>query len=107
MRTGLVPTSDMWLAPRIPAMKEVADFNLKYAKAIDVTGTAGASGEQLRRRARAMYPDLQKALARMQAEGSKVDGTPLESVLLVEGARVSTSVDLAALQVPGGFKQKS
>ena len=83
---GMVITSDMWLAPRIPQMKEIADFDLRYAKALDVTGAAGASAEQLAA-ALAMYPGLQKGLARMQTEGSKLEGTPLESVVVVKGVK--------------------
>ena len=29
---GLVMTSDMWLAPKIAAMKEIADFDMRYAQ---------------------------------------------------------------------------
>src|SRR5947209_19280679 len=29
---GLVVTSDMWLAPRIAAMNEVAEFDMRYAQ---------------------------------------------------------------------------
>ena len=28
----MVMTSDMWLAPRIPAMKEIAEFDQRYAQ---------------------------------------------------------------------------
>lgn len=83
---GLLLTSNSWLAPRIPAMKEIQDFEIRYAKQIDATGAAGASAEQMAA-ALAMYPGLQKALARMQAEGSKLDGTPLESVMTIEAVR--------------------
>jgi hypothetical protein len=83
---GMVMTSDMWLAPRIPAMKEITDFEMRYAQKLDVTGAAGASAEQLAA-ALAMYPGLQKGLARMQSEGARLDGTPLESVLVVKGVK--------------------
>ncbi|HSL21940.1 MAG TPA: hypothetical protein VK886_10425 [Vicinamibacterales bacterium] len=98
---GLVLTSDAWMAPRIPAMKEIADFDVRYAKAIDVTGAAGASAEQLAT-ALAMYPGLQKALARMQAEGSQLDGTPLESVLTVEGVKSAEQMSQAKEEQSGG-----
>ena len=29
---GMVLTSDMWLAPTIAAMKEIADFDMRYAQ---------------------------------------------------------------------------
>lgn len=83
---GMVLTSDMWLAPTIKEMKEILDFDLKYAKKIDVTGAAGASAEQLTA-ALAMYPGLQKGFAKMQSEGSKLEGTALASVLTVESVK--------------------
>jgi hypothetical protein len=98
---GLVLTSDMWLAPKIAAMKEIQDFEIRYAKAIDVTGAAGASAEQLAA-ALAMYPGLQKALARMQAEGTKMDGTPLETVLTVEGVKSPEQMAAAKNDDSGG-----
>jgi hypothetical protein len=98
---GMVVTSDMWLAPRIAAMKEIQDFDLRYAKAIDVTGTAGASAEQLAA-ALAMYPGLQKALARMQAEGSKMDGTPLESVMTFQSVKSPEQMEQSKEQESSG-----
>lgn len=98
---GLVLTSDMWLAPKIAAMKEIQDFDLRYAKAIDVTGAAGASAEQLAA-ALAMYPGLQKAMARMQAEGTRMEGTPLESVLTVEGVKSPEQMEQAKDQESSG-----
>ena len=29
---GLVMTADMWLGPQIPAMKEIAEFEMRYWK---------------------------------------------------------------------------
>lgn len=83
---GMVMTSDMWLAPTIKEMKEIQEFDLKYAKQINITGAAGASAEQMAA-ALAMYPGLQKAFAKMQSEGGKLDGTPLASVLTVESVK--------------------
>jgi hypothetical protein len=98
---GMVLTQDMWLAPRIPAMKEIMDFELRYAKKLDATGTAGASAEQLAA-ALAMYPGLQKGLARMQAEGSKLDGTALESVMTVKGVKSLEQMSQANEEGSGG-----
>ena len=44
---GLVLTSDMWLAPKIAAMKEVAEFDARYAKALYGSMIAGVSAEQM------------------------------------------------------------
>ena len=64
---GLVITSDMWLAPRIAAMKEIAEFELRYAQALQGPMVTGASPEQMAA-ALAMYPMLKDGLARMRAE---------------------------------------
>ena len=41
---GLVMTSDMWLAPKIAAMKEVADFDLRYAQKLAGPMVSGVVG---------------------------------------------------------------
>ena len=73
---GLVLTSDMWLAPRIAAMKEVAEFDLRYAKALYGSMIDGISAEQMAT-AMAMYPMMKDAVAKMNAEGVKMDGTAI------------------------------
>ncbi len=98
---GMVITQDSWLAPRIPAMKEIADFEVRYAKKLDASGAAGVSMEQLAA-ALAMYPGLQNGLARMQAEGSKLDGTPLESVMVVKGVKSPEQMSQANEEESGG-----
>jgi hypothetical protein len=50
-----------------------------------------------------MYPGLQKGLARMQAEGSKLDGTPLESVMTVKGVKSPEQMSQAQEQEPAGL----
>ena len=71
---GLVMTSDMWLAPKIAAMKEIADFDLRYAQKLYGPMVAGVSAEQMAA-AMAMYPMMKDAMAKMSAEGGKIDGT--------------------------------
>src|SRR5215210_2481628 len=44
---GLVMTSDMWLAPQIAAMQEIADFDLKYAQKLYGPMVAGVSASQM------------------------------------------------------------
>jgi hypothetical protein len=82
---GLVLTTDSWLAPTIAALKEVQEFDARYARQID-SAAAGASAEQLAA-AMAMFPGLQEAMKRMQDEGSRLDGTPLESTMRVESVK--------------------
>ena len=42
---GMVLTSDMWLTPRIVAMKDVLDFDLRYAQKLYGPMIAGASAD--------------------------------------------------------------
>ncbi len=78
---GLLMTMDMWLAPRVPGMKELADFDVRYAKAL--TGAATPSADQMAQ-AFAMYPGLKDAMLKMQSEKVNMDGTPIESTMTVQ-----------------------
>ncbi len=44
---GLVLTADMWLAPKIAAMKEIADFDMRYAQKLYGSMIEGVSAEQM------------------------------------------------------------
>ena len=60
---GLVLTADSWLGPDIPALKELAEFELKYWKAI-APETATISAEQMATIA-AIYPMVKPAMDRL------------------------------------------
>jgi hypothetical protein len=83
---GLVLTADTWLAPTIASMKEVAAFDMRYAQQLQGPMFAGASPEEIAA-ALAMYPGLSEGLARMRAEGGKMDGTPILTTLTVEAVK--------------------
>jgi hypothetical protein len=80
---GLVLTSDMWLGPKIAAMKEITDFDIKYAQKLYGTMIAGVSAEQMAA-AMAMYPMMKQALGKMSAEGGKIDGTPIQTTTTMD-----------------------
>ena len=61
-------TSDMWLGPEIPAMKELAEFELRYWKAI-APETAGVSAEQMAA-VMAMYPMVKQGMERLNRRRS-------------------------------------
>jgi hypothetical protein len=82
---GAVMTVDSWLGPEIPALKELAEFDLKYAKAID-PDAAGLSAEHLAAVV-ALYPMLKNANQRLQKEGAKLSGTPLSTATTFEGVK--------------------
>jgi hypothetical protein len=75
---GMLMTVDSWLAPRVAAMKEIQDFDVRYAKAM-ADAMAMPSAEQLAQ-AFAMYPGMKDAMVRMQKESVNMDGTPIETI---------------------------
>jgi hypothetical protein len=83
---GLQITSDMWMAPQIPALKEVTDFQMEYAKKLYGPMIQGASPQDMAS-AMALYPMLKPALERMNAEKDKVQGTAILTTVKVEGVK--------------------
>jgi hypothetical protein len=117
---GMIVTSDMWLAPKIAAMKEIADFDMRYAKQLYGEMIAGVSAEQMAA-AMAMYPMMKQALGRMSAEGSKLEGTPIQTTTtmdavkspeqIAEESKASANEDKSSAQggvggLLGGFAKK-
>ena len=83
---GLVLTSDSWVTPRIDAMKEVADFQLRYMKKLESPVVGAMSAEQVAA-VFAMYPMLKDAMGRVRAEGEKVEGTPILATITGESVQ--------------------
>jgi hypothetical protein len=94
---GLVLVTDMWLAPKIAAMKEVVDFDLRYARAVYGSMIAGVSAEQMAS-AMAMYPMMKDAIAKMNAEGVKMDGTAILTTTTTEAVPSADQVAEQAKQ---------
>ena len=88
---GMVMTSDMWLTPKIAAMKEVADFDMRYAQKLYGTMIAGVSAEQMAA-AMAMYPMMKPALGKMSAEGGKIDGTPVQTTTTMDAVKSADQI---------------
>jgi hypothetical protein len=102
---GLVLTSDQWLAlPRIAAMKEVADFDMRYAQKLFGPMIAGASAQDMAAAA-ALYPMMAPAIAKMRTEAVKLDGTPVMTVLTFDA--VKSAEQSAAEQKQGDSKSSS
>ena len=80
---GLVMTSDMWLGPQIPQMKEFADFEVKYWKQLQGPQTSAMSAEQMAM-VLATLPMIGKAMERMQKDSDKLTGTALETTTTFE-----------------------
>jgi hypothetical protein len=73
---GIVMTSDTWLGPRIPALKELSDFDMRYWKQLQGPETVGMTPEQMAM-VLASYPMVRNAMERVAKEGAKLEGTPL------------------------------
>lgn len=82
---GLVTTVDSWLGPKIPAMKESMDFEMRYWKQLygaDMTISAEQMAAVL-----AMFPLVAKAQERIKQENVNLDGTALASVTTFEAVK--------------------
>ena len=100
---GMVMTSDLWLAPKIAAMKEIADFDVRYAKQLYGTMIAGVSAEQMAA-AMAMYPMMKQALAKMSTDGTKIDGTAIQTVTTMDAVKSAEQLAEEAKQSDGDSK---
>ena len=83
---GLVATTDMWLVPKIAAMQEIADFDLRYAQQLYGGMFAGVSAEQMAA-AMALYPMMKQAISRMTTEGAKLDGTAILTTVTMDAVK--------------------
>jgi hypothetical protein len=97
---GLVVTADSWLGPEIPALKELAEFEMKYWKAI-APETAAVSAEQMAA-VMAMYPMIKQAMDRLSQEKVKLSGTPLATTTTFEGVKSKAQVDEQSKSSSGG-----
>ena len=80
---GMVLTSTSWLTPSVPALKELHDFDRRYAEKL--YGPVMMDAQQMAM-AMSMYPMLKDAMARLQKEKVNLDGTPVLTVVKVEAA---------------------
>jgi hypothetical protein len=81
----------MWLAPKIAAMKEIADFQARYMQKLYGPMVTGVSAEQMAA-AMAMYPMMKQAIARMNVEGQKLDGTAILTTITMESVKSAEQV---------------
>src|SRR4029453_1480650 len=85
-------TSDMWIAPKIAAMKEVADFYVRYAqKLYGGTMLAGMQADQMAM-VMAMYPMMKQAIGRMNTEGERLQGTSILTTMTFEAVKTAEQV---------------
>ncbi len=97
---GAVLTTDSWLGPDIPALKELAEFEMKYWKAI-APETALVSAEQMATIA-ALYPMIKPAMDRINQEKVNLKGTPLATSMTFEGVKSKAQVEEQSKSSSGG-----
>ncbi|HXW08360.1 MAG TPA: hypothetical protein VD833_24220 [Vicinamibacterales bacterium] len=98
---GLVVTSDSWLGPQIPGMQEMAEFEMKYWKAI-APEASGISAEQMAA-VYALYPMIRQAMDRLSRESTRLEGTPLATTLTFEGVKSKEQLSQQQNQGGGGL----
>ena len=98
---GFVMTSDMWMAPKIAALEELNEFQIKYFKAV-YGGLFTAGDAQQMAGLVAMYPSFAKMAEQMRTEGHKLPGTALSTVLTFEGVKSEEQMKEAASSAPAG-----
>lgn len=78
---GVVLTADLWMAPRIPAVREHEEFERRY-----VTRLWGALGVDLRSMAAltALAPEMSKAMKKFQESMAGMDGSAVRTELTFE-----------------------
>ena len=99
-RGGLIVASDMWLGPEIPAMRELAEFELRYWKAI-APEAPGMSPEQLATVV-AMYPLVKQAMDRLSREQVNMKGTPLLTVTTFDAVKSADQTAKESQSSSGG-----
>ena len=112
---GLGIVNEAWLVPEVPELKEIADFELRYAQKMAEVfgfdpGRMKASAEQMAQMM-AAHPGLVQAVKKMREEMAKLEGTPLATVLsinLIRSAEQVAKAEKSDSQIGGvsGFLAK-
>ena len=98
---GLVMTTNVWMAPRIAALEEQHEFNIKFVKAV-FGDTLGTMNPQQMGAITAMFPGVASLMQRMSAEMKKLQGTALSSTTVVESVKSAEQVKAAQSQGSAG-----
>lgn len=80
---GMVMTSHIWLAPAIPELKEIQEFQRRYAEALQGPFTAAEAAEQMAM-AMAMYPAMKDMIGKMETEKVNMEGAQILTEMVME-----------------------
>ncbi|MEO6488040.1 MAG: hypothetical protein ABIO78_08895 [Thermoanaerobaculia bacterium] len=98
---GVVMTSNSWLGPLLPAMKELNEFDIRYYKQLAGNDVVGISAEQMAT-VLAMVPAVKQAMDRLKKEGPKLQGTPLATTVVFEAVKSKAAMEQPAEKSSGG-----
>ena len=79
---AMVLTANMWLAPKIAAMKEVEDFDRRFAEKL-LLPFAADYAQQMAPMV-AMYPGLKEGMGKLETEKVNMDGTSVLTVIRMQ-----------------------
>jgi len=97
---GMTMVADMWMAPKVAAMQDNLAFETRYMQKL--YGPEAVNAARDLAQAMAMYPNMKPAMARLQQEGSKLDGTPLLTTMTMSGAGSPEGESAGGGQTGGG-----
>jgi len=99
---GMIMTSTMWMAPRVAALDEIADFQTKYFKAVYGGAFTGLDMQQMNALS-AMFSGIGGLYERSAAEMRKLQGTPLATTTVIESMKSAEQMANAPKSSGGGL----
>jgi hypothetical protein len=99
---GMVLTNDLWLGPKLPEIKELTDFELRYWKQLQQGSGVETISPQQAAQFLALFPLAGKAMERMAKDADKLAGTPLETTMTIEGVKSPEEMSASQQNSGGG-----
>jgi len=86
---GLVAVTNMWLAPKIDAMKEIQEFDKRYSEKLagPFGVSAGMPSADQMAAVYAMYPTMKDAIGKMDVENINMDGTAIVTAMTIQSVQ--------------------
>jgi hypothetical protein len=92
---GVVLTADTWLAPAVPEMKQLVEFERRYVQALYGPMMSTQEMQQFAM-ALAAHPGLKDAMSRFQKEKGSLQGTPISTILTIDGVQSKQEAEQSA-----------
>jgi hypothetical protein len=102
---GMVLITNLWLAPKIDAMKEIQEFDKRYSEKLagPLGASAGMPSADQMAAIYAMYPTMKDAIGKMDVENINTDGTAIITATTVQSVQ---SAEQAAQQQQAAAKSE-